>query len=179
MKKAKLVLILSLAVVFAAGLALGVLVGRLRDEGGRPSWLTRRLDLTAQQREQMHEIWSEVMRGDGRSHWERVQELRKQREDALMGLLTEQQRAEYERLRQEIDREIERLFEQRREAFEQAVERTKEILTPRQREKYEEMLSRMPEDRRGPGQRPGPPFGGRPGPRGRRRDQSPPDSPPR
>jgi hypothetical protein len=41
------------------------------------------------------------------------------------------------------------------------------------------MLSRMREDRRRPGQRSGPPFGGRPRPRGRRRDESPEDRSPR
>lgn len=170
MKKAKILLIVSLVCVFAAGLALGFLLARWPREGRGRDWLEKRLDLSAEQRTQMREIWSEVARGDGRSGWEEMRELRRQQEQALMDLLTEEQRAEYERLEQEFERKMAEMSEQRRQAFERAVERTKQILTPAQRKKYEELLRHMRPDGRRNGRRGGPPFGDNRGPDGRRDD---------
>jgi Spy/CpxP family protein refolding chaperone len=167
-KKAKLLLILSLVLTFAAGLALGCLLergsgGRHR-RGRRDSWLVRQLDLTPEQAQQIHAIWSEAMQM-GASRRERRRTLREEREKSVRDLLSEEQKAQYDRALAEYDRKTVALQDEASEAFEQTVARTKEMLTPEQREKYEQMLGRMREHgrrgRAGPGM--GPP-GRRPRP---------------
>jgi Spy/CpxP family protein refolding chaperone len=163
-------MVISLVVVFAAGLAVGLAARRHQEERPqgerrRRSWLTDELNLTDEQRSQMQEIWSEAMRPPQDEFAQRGQ-IYDERDEAVRALLDEEQTAEYERIFQEADRKLAELGEARRKAFEQAVERTKEMLTPEQRAKYEEMLTRGPEPGRGRrgGHRRGGPPGARRGP---------------
>ncbi|HUU90747.1 MAG TPA: periplasmic heavy metal sensor [Phycisphaerae bacterium] len=160
MTKAKVLLIVAFAVTFAAGAAVGLLVP---DPGHRPrgpSWLTAELGLTDQQREQMHEIWSEAMRAGRSGHWEQRKALAEHRDQAIAALLTETQRPQYDSILQDYAAKMDELHQEGKQAFEQAVERTKQILTPDQARKYDELLQERA--KRGPGDRRGPPWGGRP-----------------
>ncbi len=176
MKKAKLLLTLSLVLTFAAGLALGCLLERGRGSRHRPgrrqSWLARELDLTPEQEQQMHAIWSEAMGQLGMPRGERRQAPRDEREQAIRDLLTDEQEVQYDRIQADFERSLAALADEGKQAFDRAVARTKEILTPEQRAKYEEMLGRMREHgRRGP---PGPGMG----PPGRRPRREPPEAGP-
>ena len=147
MSKARLVVIAGFCIAFAAGIAAGLALARTR--GGRlerRSWLTGQLDLTTEQREQMRQIWSEVM-GDRRAQ---RRALREERDKAIQDLLSDKQKTEYEEVMQEYARKSEAMNEARRTAFDQAVERTKAILTEEQRVKYEKVLDERAE-RRGRG----------------------------
>jgi Spy/CpxP family protein refolding chaperone len=161
--RTKILLVLSLAVVFAAGGAVGYAVRRQTPpepphERRRRSWLTDELNLKPEQREQMQEIWSEAMEPT-RGEFGQRGRIYEERNEAVRALLNEDQQAEYDRILEETERRLQELSDARRrafeEAFEKAVARTKEILTPEQRQKYEEMLSRMPEPGPGPGGRRG------------------------
>ncbi len=177
MSKAKAVILVCFVVAFAAGVLLGSVLGRRTvppveptpAEGGRrhrgPS-LSEQLQLTPEQREQMKEMW-EAMAQAGRRNRERRMELQRERDRAVKDLYTEEQLTEYERVVQEYETQIEELNEQRRKGFEDVRERTRAILTPEQRQKYDEMLERFERPGpRGPGRRSGtgPPPG--PGPAG-------------
>jgi Spy/CpxP family protein refolding chaperone len=168
MTRTKVVLIVAFVAAFAAGGAVGMSVLRARHPPHGPSWLTAELDLTDAQRDQMHRIWTEVMSTAGRNRWEQHRALAEQRDQAILDLLTDQQRAQYDAILQDYARQREELEQQREQAFKEAVERTKQILTPEQAAKYEELLKkgpdRGPDDRRGPRDRRGPPrpWGGRP-----------------
>jgi len=159
-------MVLSLVLVFAAGASVGWLIAR-RPPGPR-SWLADELHLTAEQREQMQAIWSQVM-GRPRDEGERRAELAQKRDDAIRHLLTDEQSKQYDQIQTQYQQELLKMADERRAAFEQAEARTKEILTPAQREKYEAMLSRMRESEARHPRRPGPPGGpfGRPGEGGR------------
>jgi len=175
-KKANLLLTLSLALTFAAGLALGCLLergcGSRHRPGRRQSWLARELDLTPEQEQQMHAIWSEAMGQLGIPRGERSRTLTEEREKAVRDLLTEEQELQYDRVLAEHEQKLAGLKDEGKQAFERAVARTKEILTPEQRTKYEEMLGRTREHgRRGP---PGPGMG----PPGRRPRPEPPEAGP-
>jgi len=162
--RTRLLLIVSFVFVFAAGLALGFLAERARHRPHRPSWLGERLDLTAEQREQMREIWSGVAGEMGGAHRDELRALREERDQAMQDLLTESQKAEHERLQQEYEDKVAELAAAREAAFEEAVRRTKEILTPEQRKQYEHMLEGMSGRGRPSGRPPGPPpEGARPG----------------
>ena len=165
MTKTKILLVLVFLVTFAAG----AVAGRLSAQSGhRPpgrSFLAAELNLTSEQREQMHNIWSEVMGEGGRRQWEQRRLLGQERDQAIAALMTPEQKPQYDKILQDYARKVEELSQERKKAFDQAVERTKQILTPEQAAKYEELLKKAP-DRGGFGGPPGaPPWGDRGPPR--------------
>lgn len=162
MTKTKALLVVSVIVTFAAGTAAGLLVSRTGHGPPGPSWLASELNLTDRQRDEMHGIWSEVMRAGGRAQWEKSKAFVQERDEAIAALLTDAQRPQYDAILQECARKMEELAQEGKARFEQAIEETKKILTPEQALKYEELMKRGPG---GPGDRPpGGPGGGPPGP---------------
>lgn len=170
--KTKVVVILGFVIAFAAGTVVGML---LRQEpviassageatGRRPpeSWLAERLGLDARQTEQVKQIWSDAMqaaRRDGdRDRWH---QLRQKRDQAVADLIRPEDKAAYERVLQTYEDETAKLGRERHQAFQAAVAKTREILTPEQRAKYEQLLKDRPH---------GPPGRGGPG-RGRRQER--------
>ncbi len=143
MTRTRVALLLSFVLVLAAGFAVGRLSARAQRRGGRDSWLGRELDLTGEQREQMRAIWSEVMGRLHRDRGERRRELAAERDRAVERLLSEEQVNQYQQIMDEYERGLQALREEREAAFREAVARTKQMLTPVQRAKYEEMLERM------------------------------------
>jgi Spy/CpxP family protein refolding chaperone len=161
MTKTKILLVAVFLVTFAAG----VVVGRLTWESGHrppgPSFLAAELNLTAEQREKMHTIWTEAMSDGGRRQWDQRKVLGQERDAAIAALMTPEQKPQYEKILQDYTRKLDEQGQERKKAFDLAVEQTKQILTPEQVAKYEELLKKMPE-RGGFG---GPPGGPRHGPR--------------
>jgi Spy/CpxP family protein refolding chaperone len=176
MVKTKIILVVSFVVTFAAGAVTGWLVSRSDHRPPGPSWLAAELDLTSQQREQMQAIWSEVMGATMRQRGEQRDALRQERDQAIVALLTEEQRPRYDAILKDYVTKENEMSEQRKQAFEEAIKRTKEILTPEQAAKYEELMKKEREKGFGPprgghrGPPPGPPPGPLPG--------SPPGPPP-
>jgi len=156
MTKTKALLIAAFAVTFAAGAAVGWLVSGGRHPHRGPSWLAAELDLTNAQREQMRQIWSDGMREAVRNRWDQRKILMEQRDQAVAALLTDDQRPKYESILQDYETRKEKLEQERGLAFERAVERTKQILTPEQAAKYEQLLKSRSDHGRG-GKRRGPP----------------------
>jgi Spy/CpxP family protein refolding chaperone len=171
MTKTKVLLVVAFVATLAAGIVVGLSVSRARHRPHGPSWLAAELDLSDAQRQQMHEIWSETMSNAFRSRWEQRRAMAEARDQAILDLLTDEQRARYDAILEAYARKRKEMEQQREEAFKQAVERTKQILTPEQAAKYEELLKKRPKhgpgDRRGRGDRRGPPpWGGKPPHRG-------------
>lgn len=156
--RTKVILLVSFLLTFGAGTALGLLTSWPEDRSSGRSRLWSDLNLTDEQREQMREIWSDVM---GRRRGER-RALAKERDEAVVALLTEEQLPQYERIMQEYRRKMEELSRERQRRVQEAVERTKRILTPEQAEKYEELRKLRRERGRGRRRRP---RGTRPGTR--------------
>ncbi|MCD6303744.1 MAG: hypothetical protein J7M21_02135 [Planctomycetes bacterium] len=174
MTKTYLAMLLSFLVTFAAGGAVGMLAapemptpashGYCRGQGqGQGQGLGDELHLTAEQREQMRRIWSQVMGMADRRLRERMMAIRREREKALEDLLTDSQRAMYDQINADFQRRMRQVGEEWRALVDKAVQQTKAILTPEQVRKYEEF--RM---RRLRGHRPGPPYGPHHGPPGMR-----------
>jgi Spy/CpxP family protein refolding chaperone len=176
MTKAKVLLVLALAIVFAAGVAVGLVWAHRGPPRHGPSWLTTELGLTDAQRDAMHEIWSEVARGGGPGQWEQRRTLAQERDAAIAALVTDAQRAQYDAILKDYSDKIEAHAKERELAFQQAIERTKAILTPEQAAKYDQLMKERRE--RGPGDRPGGPWKGPPRDRRSPRDGPPPDGPP-
>ena len=167
MTKTKLIVIVCFCAAFGAGLGTGVAVTRLGAPPRHGSWLEHELNLTPQQREQMHQIWSQVIGPPGPPQREQRQVLQKERDDAIRGLLKQDQKAQYEEVMKKYAEKLAALDDARKKAFDEAVERTKQILTESQRKKYEELLQKHTGRHWGPGfpGGPGPPRGKEPPPR--------------
>jgi len=118
--------------------------------GGRESWLVQQLELTPEQQKQMDQIWSEVSGRGRREDPSKRNELRKSRDAAIAALVRPEDRAAYEKIITDYNASNEALEAEWRKTFQHAVERTKEILTPAQRTKYDQLMSRWenaPRDR--------------------------------
>ena len=183
MSRTRIVLIVCFVAAFAAGVAVGVVVSRRPSSGRRGSWLSRELDLSEEQREQMLKIWSGAMDTLRRDHRDQRRKNREARNAAVQALLTAEQKKRYEKIQSDYEAKSAALGEARRKAFADAVWRTKENLTEEQRKRYEDILKKRPPHRRrwgGRRDRGGPPRSGseqRPHPRswgGRRERGSPP-----
>lgn len=179
----KLMVLLGFLVSFSAGVMVGVVSDHPpRKPDGKPdrdrsSWLAEQLKLTQEQTKRLQEIWSELARRGGREQVDRRAQLRRQRDESIAALIPEERRKDFERVLSDFAAANEALENEWRSAYRGAVEQTKAILTPDQRERYEQLLLRQgwggpglgPRDRGRGSSRPhdGPPP---PGPGGRALD---------
>lgn len=159
MNKTEVIILISFIVAFAAGISIGLVIGR----GGRPPRTGSplgRLNLTHAQRDQMQKIWTETMEPMGRLQHEKMQKLQEEREQAILNLLSTEQREELERINEAYHQNMRKLEQERRALFDQAMEKTKKILSEEQRKQYEEILkNRGPRRERFPRRPPGRRFG--------------------
>lgn len=155
MSRARWLVVLGFMLALAAGAVLGVAQDRVRHREGRESWLAAQLDLSQSQQEQIRQVWAEVMSGQGRSHRELRERLQQERDAAIRGLLDTEQSERYDAIIAEYDGKTAELKLQKDAAIQSAVQRTKQLLSPAQRQRYEELLLRRDQwpDRAGPGRR--------------------------
>ncbi|MHC4712042.1 MAG: Spy/CpxP family protein refolding chaperone [Planctomycetota bacterium] len=152
MTKMRLIVLICFCATFSAGVGTGGVLGREIGRTGRRSFLGRALDLTPEQREKMREIWSSVRGESRRQRRAQRMALRQERDEAVLALLSEEQRLKYDEILREYEQNLEAMEEEGKKRFEEAVERTKAILTEAQRKKYEEFMASGPSH--GPGPRP-------------------------
>src|ERR1041384_2780780 len=98
MSRTRLVMLCAVVLALGAGAVLGVLASKPPAER---SWLADELQLSSTQREEMRKIWSEVMQTAGQDHGERRAALDKQRDEAIRALMSEEQRARYDKILQD------------------------------------------------------------------------------
>jgi Spy/CpxP family protein refolding chaperone len=162
MAKARLILIAAFVVTLVAGGVAGYAIrsfasqpgsfagGGLSGPGSRPP--RERfpdLKLTAEQAAKMDEIWNALR--DFRRFRDQRQAFRKQTEETVRAMLTEEQRAKYDAALKDHADKIAELGKAREKAFQEAIEKTKLILNAEQRGKYEEWLKTIREERRSGG----------------------------
>lgn len=162
----KLLVVIGFVVAFGAGwmsantwrpAAPGSNDRERREGGGRGSWLAQQLELSPEQQKQMDQIWSEVGGRGRREDPSKRNELRKARDASIAALVRESDREAYDRIIADYNSRTEALEAEWKKTFQQAVEKTKEILTPAQRTKYEQLMSRWengPRDRGKPSPKP-------------------------
>jgi Spy/CpxP family protein refolding chaperone len=148
----KAVIIFGFLIAFAAGLVVGLRpCVEAQPPPPRPSrhggWLAAELDLTAEQREQMDAIWSEIAFRGRHEREEQRRELLRQRDEAIVSLIRPEDQPKYEAHLAEHAEQMDALEREWRDAFKSAVEQTKAILTPEQQARYERMLQRGPSER--------------------------------
>jgi Spy/CpxP family protein refolding chaperone len=149
----KLVVLIGFCVAFAAGLTVGISRGRMQHQQSNvnapptthPShrgFLTAELNLTPEQQTQLSTIWSDVAHGGRNEQDKQRQQLREQRDAEILALIPAQDKEKYEKAVSDYREQTSAMDREMRARFQDAVEKTKGILTPEQRAKYEEILSR-------------------------------------
>lgn len=148
MKVPKLMVLLfaGFVLALAAGVSGGMLLARLpatHAEGGdaptAASPLGAELGLAPQQSEDMRRVW-EGVRETAQQCYEDGRRLQKARDDALVALLTDEQKVKFEQTSREYAEQFAELNRKRDRDFEKAVQQTKKILTEGQWQKYERIL---------------------------------------
>jgi Spy/CpxP family protein refolding chaperone len=160
-----------------AGVAAGMLASRATPPAsGNPTTgpaapidrtpLVQELNLTPEQRDRMREIW-EGVRGQVHETFEDAKQLQRQRDDALVALLTDEQKAQFEKISQDFKNQFDDLAKKRDKVFQSAVKRTKQLLNDEQRKRYEAILKNSvggPDGGHEPGMPPPPPTATTPPP---------------
>lgn len=147
MKTGKLIALILLN--FAIAIAAGVIAARTlaRPVGSPPpgtspaldSNLASQLQLTPEQTEKMRSIWEDA-RDVARDCAHEADRIQKDNDASLQALLTEPQKAEYEKISAENKRRVNEQDAKRKDAFRVAVEQTRTILRPDQWQAYEQIL---------------------------------------
>lgn len=144
--KALSLLLIVFALALGAGVSGGMLMARLPAKAATPtlptggaSPLADELSLTADQRDKMREIWEEV-RDVGRECVRDGQLMQKDRDDALIALLNDEQKAKYEKIAADYARQFATVAKRRTNAFRDGVKRTQTMLNDEQRRRYERIL---------------------------------------
>lgn len=151
MTRSRIIVVLLFIVAFGAGLSVAKVFHRepaANDRG--PSMLSRELNLTEKQREEMFTIWDNIYKTGSDERTER-RELSRKRSESIAALIPADKQEELTRINDDYNRLMQELMTQGRERYTQAVEETKSILTNDQRKKYEEILARREQQRRGRG----------------------------
>jgi Spy/CpxP family protein refolding chaperone len=151
MKKTKLqILLIGITVIaLSAGIVAGILAARLpvaraaqttadASSVGEGS-LSQELDLTPDQQAQMRSIW-EPVRGHVHETFQYAQRLQKERDEALVALLNDEQKARFEKISQDFANRFQELSKSRDRTFTDAVQKTRRLLNDIQRKKYDEIL---------------------------------------
>jgi Spy/CpxP family protein refolding chaperone len=151
----KLLLVVGFVIAFGAGMVVGprVIHPAAPPPTSRPSgptgWLTTELNLSADQQEQLKKIWSETARRGNREQEERRRQYRRERDEAIAALIRPEDKGDYDQVLKTYSEKTAAMEQQWRNAFQASVEKTKQILTPVQRARYDELLKRGTD--RGPG----------------------------
>jgi Spy/CpxP family protein refolding chaperone len=173
---ARLIFLISFFTAFAAGVTVGLVWSKPLPQGGKaphkegakdgpsgreggPRDPMAELRLTPDQNEKVKEFWTEAMK---KSNWpmqrERREAARKERDDGLRALLTDEQKEKQDELNRAYQAKLDELDAISKRAREEAFEKTNAILSDAQKKTYEEMRKRRWDDKGRP--RFGPPEGG-------------------
>jgi hypothetical protein len=136
----------AICLVFASGIAVGVVGRRALRPNQFQSVLVEELDLTPDQRRQIQRIWSEVAEKHTPVSMEEMAKADAERWEAIDQLLTPQQRTQYAQIQQRFEDRMHGLDQGNRSRIARAEEQTRQLLTPPQREKYERLLARPTHD---------------------------------
>jgi DNA anti-recombination protein RmuC len=144
MRRREILLIGLTVLAVGAGVVAGMVVSRLPSASAAPttSALTEQLKLSPQQSDQMKQIW-EGVRDKVRTSYEGADRLQRQRDEAIMAMLSTEQKAQFERLTRDFADRFETLRRDRDDSFHQAVEQTRKLLAEEQRRKYDDLLKAL------------------------------------
>jgi Spy/CpxP family protein refolding chaperone len=136
----------AICLVFASGVGVGVVGRRAFQPIKFQSVLVEELDLTPDQRQKIQQIWNKVAENHSPLPMAEIEKADAERWQAIDQLLTPQQRTQYAQIQQHFEARMQELNGGNRAQVAQAEEQTKQLLTPGQRGKYEQLLARPTHD---------------------------------
>jgi Spy/CpxP family protein refolding chaperone len=141
--KATVALLLAYVLALAAGTTSGLLVDRMHaampGQAGAKTPLAEQLQLSADQVVQMRMIWERTS-SDLDGFFRRAQAIQRDRDEALVQLLTDDQREKFGIMDKEFAKRFADLKEEREAVFRDALAQTEGMLNDWQRAKYEELV---------------------------------------
>ena len=162
--------------IFTVALGTGIVVGMgmtRAPAGPKPaprSWLVDKLQLSPEQSEKIKAVWSDNLHDSWKRHSDSIKQLRKDRDDALMALLSPEQKASYDKIVTHYNDQVTELNREQEAQFQAAASKTKDLLDDHQRQIYDELLKKGfrapfgPRDGAPPGPHDGPRDGMHEGP---------------
>ena len=131
----------------SAGVVAGMLASRLPASGSTtiadPSpiraTLSDELALNADQRGKMRDIWENV-RSTAQQCFRDAEEIQRQRDNEILTLLSDKQKAEFEKISRKYSDKFSDTENKRQKSFQEAVDRTRKILNDEQRARYDQIL---------------------------------------
>lgn len=144
MKRKLLILTLAMnALVFLSGVGVGVVGHQAAQPVRFRSILAEELDLSPAQRRQIEQIWNNVMDHSPPPPINEIAAADAQRQKEIDALFTPQQRVEYAKIQQRFEMRLDQLDHTNQAAIAAAQEQTMQLLTPHQREKYQQFLTQQ------------------------------------
>jgi Spy/CpxP family protein refolding chaperone len=137
--KATVALVLAYVLALAAGTTSGVLAERMHQVPISSAPLAEQLNLTQAQCDQMRAVW-QTASDTADDCFSKAESLEDQRDDALIGLLTDQQKNKFAEMDKAFAAQYAVLGERRQAAFREAFLKTEQMLTPAQRVRYEAIV---------------------------------------
>ena len=145
--RSKTILLAAFVLVMSAGVVVGRLWTRLPEARvGRersPSWLADQMNLSPEQRQQMDAIWSDT-KSKIHATFDRQRELDKQRDAAVLALLTPEQKTAYDKIKADHAAGRAELDKQRDALVHDANDRSKALLTDEQKARWDTLSKEMP-----------------------------------
>ena len=132
----------AICLVFASGVAVGVVGRRALKPIKYHSVLVEELDLTPDQRYRLQHIWSNLAKSRTPVPMEELDKVDAERWQAIEQMLTPEQRRQFVQVQERFEARMRELDQGNRERVAAAEEQTRQVLTPAQREKYERLLAR-------------------------------------
>lgn len=139
--KTSLVLIVLTMLTLSAGFSAGMLTHRVSiagpgEQATNGTSLVEQLRLSPQQQEQMRQIWESV-RSDVQDSYQQAQDLQRLRDQAVADILTDEQKAQFEKIAQDYAGRFTAIVRKREQTFTRGVERTRMLLDDSQRKQYD------------------------------------------
>lgn len=136
--KATIVLLVAYALALAAGTTSGVLAERLWSPTALPP-LAQQLQLTPAQSENMRKLWEGVSTTADECY-NQAQAIERQRDQALVDLLTDEQKLKFAAVDKAFARQFADLAARRQAAFDEALAKTEAMLNPQQKAEYQKII---------------------------------------
>ena len=155
MIRSRSIFLLAFLSAFGAGLSVGLLWQRSTSAEKTPpsqlqqqdGWLSE-LNLTPDQREKIKAIWTEAMKpGNWQAQHEKREAAQTERDEALKGLLSAEQKPKYDDILAAYQKKMDELNADNKKSRDAAYEKTKAILNETQRVQYDELRKKRMEGR--------------------------------
>ena len=138
MSKARVIFIVGFVLAMAAGVVVGMVAARAPVKPATPrSDLDAYLELTPEQAEKVHAIWSGVS-ALTRGRNDRRRALNKDRDEAILQLIPADRKADYDRIQQEHAAKVAEFNKEHERLIAEAEQKMKEVLTVVQWNRFED-----------------------------------------